>query len=101
MATEAGKMPHTPGPWDYEVHENGCVFVTSPTTDGRGDIADLYVNEGHSIATKENAEANAMLIAAAPDLYDALIALVQAEHSDDMHLWIKAKTALAKARGEK
>lgn len=66
----------TPGTWEVEAHDNGCVFVTSDELIGNGDIADLYHiwmgdggGEDNKIVTKENALANAHLIAAAPELY--------------------------------
>jgi hypothetical protein len=73
-------MSHTPGPWEVETHANGCVFVTRPhASASRGDVADLYhtvldVNSRQKIITKQNAEANAHLIAAAPDMFRELVA---------------------------
>ena len=68
----------TRGPWEQEFHTNGCVFITSPhAAASRGDVCDLYhlIPQAHGdakIVTKENARANAHLIAASPDLYEAL-----------------------------
>jgi hypothetical protein len=52
--------------------------------------------------TQAEAEANARLIAAAPDLYEALHDLCASGGLDDGgDVFAKAKAALAKARGEK
>ncbi len=69
---------HTPGPWHWQYHpiENGIVALASATNDvllstGNGD---------HSWG--EVSEANAKIIAAAPDLLSALTATVAAmEHA--------------------
>lgn len=65
-------MPHTPGPWDCdgsEIHaENLCIAnAYRPRTD----------DEGNWMAIEE-VQANARLIAAAPELLDALRSAVRA-----------------------
>lgn len=94
---------HTPGPWKAflgsgkinpsvrtanEIEESICALRTSVMRD------------------RDRAEADALLIAAAPDLFAALIALVGSlskhdgerliEHAEPM---IKARAAIAKAEG--
>lgn len=104
-------MSHTPGPWEVEIHANGCVFITSPNTSSSGgDIADLYHTildafDGQQIVTKQNAEANAHLIAAAPDLLEACEeAVEQLWHlakDKQTNPWVKQlRAAIAKAKGE-
>ena len=91
---------HTTGPWRY-VRENG-----SPTT-GQHMIAGIvpgYLAEVRDCGRGE-VEANARLIAAAPDLLNALVAIMDMRDKcfipnegnwwDDM-----ANSAIAKARGE-
>ena len=83
----------TPGPWSVEPHMS------------RGDLPRPWVgrleeNRFAALAcgdTGEEASANAHLIAAAPDMYGALEALLakRTQRSADM-----AVAALAKARGE-
>ncbi len=92
---------HTPGPWnfvtkwcDQVISDDGCVCI----------LTDYNAN-GVSRTIKERRE-NARLIAAAPDLLDALMRLIatgldQRTHhefmSDPTHY---ARAAIAKATGE-
>lgn len=73
------KTQFTPGPW----------HVNSP-----------YIEDQHgTIAKVMRPEDNAALIAAAPDLFEALEEVIRI--SDRKHAaWDKAKAALAKAKGE-
>ncbi|WP_252346877.1 hypothetical protein [Acetobacter sp. P1H12_c] len=93
----------TPGPWGLDVG-----FDSSP-----GDFDKYWqVHDGHdAIACSANCyagnrEANAHLIAAAPELYEALSDLVSSLECTDTDLFILreeikvARAALAKARGE-
>lgn len=91
---------HTPGPWD--LHKNG-VYVTAKDAFGR-----LIAQSFTSDAVEEaEAKANAHLIAAAPDLLEALEALtktVEMLHEDGL-IDVVVKTArchaaINKARGE-
>ena len=66
---------HTPGPWQVMGGER-LVWVSAHLA-GPSDICDLYhysakAPENDGFVLKENAEANAHLIAAAPDLLEAL-----------------------------
>jgi hypothetical protein len=118
---------HTPGPW--EAFEGGRfgkdVVITSQSRidNSKGSICemDIYFDGEHG----EQQEANAHLIAAAPDLLEALeSALKQMEHDivkidsewgacrnleqmiqeipseEDVKTILKARTAIAKAKGE-
>ena len=89
----------TPGPWR----------IGTPPPNGEqtiGTVAGLMVavaTTGHNVA--EETKANAHLIAASPDLYEALDALkaelfLHAEGNYFRPLLDKAEIALAKARGE-
>ena len=93
---------HTPGPWRYD-RSNG-----SPTT-GQHMIAGAkpgYLAEVRDCGSGD-VQANARLIAAAPDLLDALQAIVKSlsdqddegliEHAQQM---IDARAAIAKATGD-
>lgn len=93
----------TPGPWEA-VSFNGNSLV----------VTELIVNEKEAIALLgtcgEKEQANAHLIAAAPDMYEALEAAVSEYGKpggpwnvpSEPGTWIdKARAALAKARGEK
>lgn len=84
----------TPGPWAF--HKRGQRIYGGKT--GGLDIAQMRINPDW--------EANAHLIAAAPDLYAALeralnfIANTESEMGEALPCGDAARTALAKARGE-
>ena len=83
---------HTPGPWylhdglmGYEIHNKNLIVA--------------------HITTEPNAvseDANARLIAAAPELLEALEALIGADGPDYIRskYWDMARAAIAKARGQ-
>jgi hypothetical protein len=88
-------MKYTPGPWTAEA--NG-VFKDKQ----RNPIASVYDPE-HTNHLTDIAKANAQLIAAAPEMYEALKAIIESGvipycYSDK--LVVAAKQALAKAEGE-
>jgi hypothetical protein len=77
---------HTPGPWRFEPHSVGSnyMLIYCSNTPGEGDNVRGYCGA-----------ANARLIAAAPDMLDALLAML---HDDDHDLaCAKARAAIAKA----
>ena len=93
-------MKFTPGPWAVEIGpgrpEDGTVVeVLSKSGEC---IADVYVAADSHVA-------DADLIAAAPDLYDALEAMLEADDAEDFEAFsvaiVAARAALAKARGKK
>lgn len=76
---------HTPGPWDYDLD-----YIVAPDPGGRH--PDIYIAEiAHSddegrIASPQQQDANRRLIAAAPELLDALdYLLVQTVDMDLKH----------------
>jgi len=80
---------HTPGPWVIHPEALGEHSIVTP--DGRGLIADIY---GRS-------PANARLIAAAPELLEALqdcVAVPNKNRPDEV--WQRARAAIAKATGQ-
>jgi hypothetical protein len=74
---------HTPGPWDYDMD-----YIIAPDPDGQH--PDIYIAEiAHSddegrVASLEQQDANRRLIAAAPELLEALDYLL--EQTVDMDL---------------
>ena len=100
---------HTPGPWVVNASENGLVWV-----DGDSEtvsICDLYHrHKDGEFISKENVKANARLISAAPDMYEALADLLSSLEvvwskgfaaREDLEPEIKfARAALSKAEGE-
>lgn len=106
---------HTPGPWTVE-HATGIEGEKLPYVgslgDGPGGVCDLYhsCDHGKGLFVKHNAEANALLLAASPDLLEALKTLVDAHsiHPDGYCssgrcsvciAIVKAREAIGKAEG--
>jgi hypothetical protein len=91
-------MKHTPGPWGYFCHhtEGSWHIGANPTTYAKGDptIANL--------GQIGDQEANARLIAAAPEMLEALRGLLS-ETEDGIATCpltrIRARAAIAKAEG--
>ena len=96
-----GKAQHTPGPWSIEHEKNGCgLFVMTGTR----------FSENICEVQNANKEANARLIAVAPELLEALASIANGNtmqgvenftHGDviQKHYQI-ARAAIAKAKGE-
>ena len=83
---------HTPGPWQWTQHFDPTISIYK---DGFGQIARLYDSSAGT------GKANARLIAAAPDLLDALEFVMNRlvdKHEDDIAAQ-KARAAIAKATG--
>lgn len=93
------------GPWRQERHEPGFRFAADGDRvvhDADGYVVAMVIQD-----SPPNAEPNADLIAAAPELYTALSAFFTAGVGDGDWLKIteetvnRAKAAMAKARGER
>jgi len=84
---------HTPGPWVvYDDSNDGKTNRIEIAALGKT-VARIY----HSVPEEDLP--NARLIAAAPDLLEALLELdAKPEHTIS---WLKARAAIAKATGEK
>lgn len=99
---------HTPGPWSisneqFRFRINGYE-VRGPSISGSGCVVG-WLNANYYTMS----EANATLIAAAPDLLDALIGLLNIEHAalsgasigvDVPYHFVKARAVIAAAKGE-
>jgi len=82
----------TKGPWVFDEHDN--LIADGGNLKVRG----ISIPNGYA---KEETTANMHLIAAAPDLYEALDTLASTLDSSGMKLiTVDAHAALAKARGE-
>lgn len=99
MATEAQK--HTPGPW--------IVLDGEITFEGEdSDVVIAIVNDGYKSPSVAESEANARLIAVAPDMLAALkecaLQIAQTHNrkltSDEQIALDNARAAIAKATGE-
>ena len=93
---------HTPGPWKLHFWaENVAVSSDRPKPRDCETVATVFRGpEQHGNETEERrtADANARLIAAAPDLLAALERFVTED--DGPETWRMARAAIAKARGE-
>ncbi len=98
-------IKHTPGPWEYRSRElddwgvvraDGFVICQARDKKGMSDVA----QSKHRADGTDPFEANARLISAAPDMYEALANL---ENDDGRCMpasaWELVQNALAKARG--
>lgn len=90
------KTMHTPGPWklSYDIDKRLAI--------AGGENKTAWVARVDRQVEPTEADANAHLIAAAPDLYEALDLFVDwMDEEEGAHaLCDKARAALAKARGE-
>lgn len=87
---------HTPGPWVFQAHDHWLPAVVIGESVWHAGLVTGRERPGEH-------EANARLIAAAPDLLAALKALlpwVAAPPSDSAEAWRAAQAAIAKAEGE-
>lgn len=98
-------MPRTPGDWKFDPFAQGFIIVERPE-DGR----DLYLaeivdedDEGLFEPDEKKRLANGRLMAAAPELLDALEMLLEWSQQLggwEAPAWIKAQEAIKEARGE-
>lgn len=93
---------HTQGPWDFSYHiqPNGC-----PTVGHNGLMVCMVAHSAKEPDQKETALANAALIAAAPDLLEALERLLGKAYKQNFNdaypeICDQAELAIAKAKGE-
>ncbi len=104
MSGETNKPKYAPGPWHLDTWGTGREFVVENCNQGYGayTIAEIPESLG-SDYTPEMTKANAQLIAAAPELLEALEDYVKVHeflgHADRPH-YQAARKAIAKAKGE-
>lgn len=100
--------PYTPGPWKTEYRKGAdAMYRTEIFSEQHGGIATCAWTPNHcgNGVTETYREANARLIAAAPELLEALIAIttVRCDGMDPTPIneaYEKADAAIAKATGE-
>lgn len=103
MSHTNSKNNHTPGPWYVEKTDADRFIIIDKECEGRiCDVLDVCKEFG-----PERQKANAALIAAAPDMLEALESLLRVadivmkkQGSIDCSIRHNARQALAKARGE-
>lgn len=99
-------MQHTPGPWKIDTQMpqwvSAPIIIGTGWTGGERIIAKAFYHQG---SEDPEVDGNAHLIAAAPDLYEALLALMDAVRIDAMreaalgHVLATCFAALRKAGG--
>lgn len=100
---------HTSGPWiadknwlGIDTYGDGNSIPVFPQGGGVA-ICDVVTVTGEGLSRPDvqaRGEANAKLIAAAPDMFDALQAIIDAFGDQDSLLIDQCKTALYKAKGD-
>ena len=89
-------MSHTPGPWRLSYSLPTDQFVVLSDGSPQGSVARIDVSQSSVLFAQ--IEPNARLIAAAPELLDALKEV--AHHADDeCGFMVQVKAAIAKAEG--
>ena len=96
----AEQCKHTPAPWRYHKSEHDHDFIITGSNENGGSVLPIL---GRTHNFPNNNEANARLIAAAPELLEALKQTLEAMESaafeiDDPRILI-AREAIAKAEG--
>lgn len=89
-------MNHTPGPWVVDGDDDG-LFIRMEALSGKDEYLAIYASDN-----PEQREADAFLIAAAPDLLDACEEAVDAleAYAPNLKVIATLEAAIAKARGE-
>ncbi len=97
-----GETRWTPGPWDINEDNRPGMSWNREIIYGDGENRICFMAHSDGRAPEQD-EANACLIAAAPDLYAALDRLIARYHpyrdNQEDSDWVAAVAALAKARG--
>lgn len=100
-APSCGKTQHTPGPWTFDTKRSPARLVAGNSAA----LAMVYLTDPETKKRSAEHLANARLIAAAPELLEALEALYvqedwEGEDIDPASPIGKARAAIASARGE-
>jgi len=102
MTTEETGRGHTPGPWRVFLTRDGRSVIGVGDRDGGGitDQGDVSTNNQGVWRSGSEKSANARLIAAAPELLEALLAIVNGpglECIPDADVQVAIKAAIRKA----
>lgn len=107
-------MAHTPGPWYSWLPrdcDGGCRTIRTEKGRAHGTYYGTELASTHGLANDEEDKANARLIAAAPDLLEALESTITNDHYNEClagqrgygmcsPVCMKIKAALARAQGK-
>lgn len=92
-------MSHTPGPWTWKIE--GFAGYKLIAEDGTKVADDGSADGEYGGWMNDPNEPNARLIAAAPELLEALVDLLGWQTLAPHSVVVEARAAIAKARGEK
>lgn len=94
------KIKHTPGPWVATAQGNDTIYIHDINPMGKtfGTIAEIGSDSKYPEIYAID-KANAQLIAAAPDLLEALKNIENDDNSIPPAIWLLVKNAIAKAEG--
>jgi len=97
------ELKATPGPWKTDANA-GCKSIKGGKAGDHKQAQYTEIATTVGLHNEDEDRANAALIAAAPDLYEALEDVLAADWQDiaspDSDIWKQVNAALAKARGE-
>lgn len=88
---------HTPGPWEIQRDSGLHIYITQPS-DTPSRVPGYYAEIRRFTTDSEQVEANARLIAAAPNLFEALEYAIK--QVPELATVPGIAAAIAKARGE-
>jgi hypothetical protein len=92
---------HTSGPWFTDEADHDCPNQNIRIKRRAHTICTVFIDDAPVHDFNATQRANARLIAAAPDLLDALEDAIADREGYSMHDWLdKARAAFAKATGE-
>ncbi len=95
---------HTPGPWSVFTRDGYATYIRATNEGGKTDTFVIASCECATIRkyfpTRVEAEANARLISAAPELLAALKNFVDVDYYTERERLAIARAAIAKATGE-
>jgi hypothetical protein len=94
---------HTPGPWQTDQAEHDAPYQDIRIHAGKGSICCVWIDDAPLHDYNAEQRANARLIAAAPELLEALKRLMSETTTmqDALEAAQQARAAIAKAEGEK
>lgn len=99
------KVKHTPGPWEMSANVTKHTSICTVYGTGQGWIDVHAPNGSEAEDYREESLANAVLISAAPDMLQALLALNEIQHGKHplkinvMAAWALLDAAIAKVKG--
>ena len=96
---------HTPGPWELDTNNYHAGHIATVYGTGDGEYTEVWsrrwMDRPNSDANEyETRKADAALIAAAPEMYEALRDLLAVKPNSDAPEWVAARAAIAKAEGQ-